>query len=305
MRKLYEFKVSRHDDGRRLDRVLRGLWPTVPLSAIMRSIRKGEVRICGQRAQPSSRLCEGERVSVPWEAPSARGARPMPGPVDVVYIDEHVLVANKPAGLLSQPSSRTSDSLLGRIVAIYGREGGFSPTLVHRLDRNTSGLIMAALDGISLRALSVVMRERKVFKRYWAIVAGDLPDRGEIDLPLEKDTESNITFVSQKGSRALTRYRAISRWKGFTLAEMELVTGRPHQIRVHLAAIGYPIVGDVKYGGLKARRWENVVRPLLHARELSFGDMPDALSALSNMRFIAPLPPDFERLLPPKMALLG
>ncbi|WP_269778908.1 RluA family pseudouridine synthase [Acetomicrobium sp. S15 = DSM 107314] len=302
---MYEFKVSRHDDGRRLDKVLRGLWPAVPLSAIMRSIRKGNVRVCGRKAHPSSRLREGERVSVPWEAPSTRGTRPMPGPVDVVYIDEHMLVANKPAGLLSQPSSRTSDSLLGRIVAMYGREGGFPPTLVHRLDRNTSGLVMAALDGLSLRSLSVAMREGKIFKRYWVVVIGDLPDRGEIDLPLEKDTESNITFVSQRGSRALTRYRAILRWKDFTLAEMELVTGRPHQIRAHLAAIGYPIVGDVKYGGLVARRWENALRPLLHARELSFGDMPDALSVLSNMRLIAPLPPDFERLLPPQTALLG
>jgi 23S rRNA pseudouridine955/2504/2580 synthase len=191
---------------------------------------------------------------------------------------------------------------------MFGRGGaGFSPAAVHRLDRNTTGALAVALTGEALRELERLFKERLVAKRYLAVVVGKLPEKGVIDAPLLKDSARNVVRVAgaETGKSALTRFERLSVQKellsdkGLSLASIELVTGRTHQARVHMAHIGRPILGDRKYGNIEVnRKWREVKRPLLHAFELRFpGDLSGALSGISGKTFRAGLPWDMAVLL--------
>ena len=314
----YNFTLTRDHDGRRLDRTLRSLWPEVPLSAIMRALRKGEVRLDSARVrEPGTRLSAGQVLTVPWEAPgteSRQTERAVCRPIPILWRGEGTLIVTKPADLLVQPDTKGGDSVITRVWGLMEREAPARiagslpnaetkphPAAVHRLDRNTTGVLAVALRGDALRALEVLFKERRVSKRYLAIVVGNALDkfkslgsarggfRGafppefqsvEIDAPLFKDAEANIVCVSREGKPARTRCRCLASDGELSLVEVGLLTGRTHQARVHLAHIGCPILGDRKYGDFEAnRQWKTVHRPLLHAYELAFpDDLPPALS---------------------------
>ncbi len=301
---VYSFKISEHDGGRRLDKVLRKIWPDLPLGGLMRALRKGQVRLDGKKVSCSTRVEQGQLVQVPFEPPqkpSLPKAVPVEGELDTVFGDANVLVLNKPPGLLSQPAGSGDDSLISRVWALTGTAAaGFRPSAVHRLDRNTSGLVVVALTGQALRLLHQVFRERNVSKVYWAIVKGEVPVEGEIDAPILKDRRTNKVQISSEGRSSQTRYRCIESDRGLSLVELELLTGRPHQARVHMAHAGHPILGDPKYGeGGFNSSWSDcgAWRPMLHARSLRFGDLPEPLEALSDKVFTAPLPGDFRQIL--------
>ncbi len=292
----HRFRVSLHDDGRRADKVLRALYPDLPLGALMRAFRKGLIRVDGKKSSCSDHLVQGQEVVVPFEVPEKRELpSPVRGDVDLIYSDANLLVVDKPWGLLTQPALKKDDSVATRLLTMVSPGGGFfRPTPVHRLDRNTSGALLVALNGPALRGLHEAWRDRKVLKIYWAIVAGRAPDYGEIDDPLLKEP-GNRVVVSEKGQEALTRFRRLDGDGSFSLVEIELVTGRPHQARVHLANRGLPILGDVKYGETSINavwRRDGVLRPQLHARSLTFLEMEDPLAYLSGRSFKAPLPED-------------
>ena len=288
----FSLRLSQDHDGRRLDRTLRSVWPELPLSAIMRAIRKGEVRLDSTRArEPGARVRGGQELWVPWEAPGERPAVPRRGTVPILWRGGCALVVNKPAD---------GDSVVTRVWSMLGAaEGGspgFAPTAVHRLDRNTTGVLIVALRGDALRALEDAFRERLAGKRYLAIVVGR-PSREleEIDAPLLKDSEANVVRVSPEGKSARTRCRCLASDGGLSLVELELLTGRTHQARVHLAHVGCPILGDRKYGDFEANRlWRAAARrPLLHALELSFPDgLSPVLRELAGRSFRAPVPKD-------------
>ena len=293
--------LSRDHDGRRLDRALRSIWPEVPLSAIMRALRRGEVRVDAVRVrEPGLRVSEGQSIHVPWEEPGARPIVSRRGlRVPVLWRGAGAMMVNKPAGLLVQPDSAGGDSVITRVWGMLQDEGledpfagGFGPAAAHRLDRNTTGMLAVALRGDSLRALERLFRERRVGKRYLAIVVGSLPGSGAVDAPLEKDAGSNMVRVSREGKTALTRYRRAAGDGELSLASVELLTGRTHQARVHLAYAGCPVLGDRKYGDFDVNRlWRSVRRPLLHAFELSFpGGLDGPLAELSGRTFRARLP---------------
>ena len=297
------FTVSRDQADRRLDRVLRGLYERVPLAAIMRAIRKGEVRVDGRKAAADYRLCEGEVVAIPWAeedkgSPAHAGAA-SPGNCErltVLFRSPDLLCVDKPAGLLSQPDRRGGDSLITRVWRDLAWErDDFCPATISRLDRNVSGVVAVALNAPILRSLSAMMRERLVGKTYAALVHGNLPDEGEIALPLLKDEAKNTVCVSSDGLPSLTRYRTLARYRDAALVELELVTGRPHQARVHLSAIGHPIVGDAKYGGEGGKRGvrDKSARLFLHARALTFPNSADLPSALRGTIIESPLPKEF------------
>lgn len=301
----WQFQINRHDDGRRLDAVLRSMWPGLPLGAMMKYFRKGSVRLDGKRCEPKAHVAEGQFVWVPWEEPGTVGRAETPDgkirrlPLDVLYSDEHVLVINKPAGLLSQPDLKGEDSVVTRALA-YAADPAYPPQLVHRLDRNTSGVMILALDGPTTRALMECFKVRKTDKRYWALVVGELPRRGRIDVPLLKEPEKKLVRVAPSGERAVTEYCRLACSGQFSLAEVHLLTGRTHQIRVHMNHIGHPLLGDVKYGdfGSKGRlKSLGVRRAMLHAKSLTLSGLPVFLSAIEGRAFDAPTPEDFRRVL--------
>lgn len=291
------FTVSADQEGRRLDRVLRGLYKSVPLGAVMKSIRTGAVRVDDRKLSADARLVRGQRVTVPWDDDVAPGitravSAPAP-PIDVIYRDEHIFIANKPAGLLSQPDERGGDSAIGRIVSAlkWGRTD-FRPALIGRLDRNVSGIIAAALSFDAARRLSEMMRASRIRKIYRAIVEGRAPESGEIDFPLLKDARDNIVRSATDGQSALTRFRTVRRADRCSLVELELVTGRPHQARAHMSMIGCPIMGDAKYGS----KTKNGGRICLHALSLGFPDDDSLPPGIAGASYSAPYPRDFQRI---------
>ena len=278
--------------------MLRTLWPQVPLGAIMKAIRKGEVRLDAKKAAQDTRLEEGQFLQVPWddELPhAAPETRKNFAPLETLYRDDFAWIVNKPAGLLTQPDEKDGDSLITRALAEpRWTRADFRPATVQRLDRNTSGAVLIALTGKAQRLLSEMIRERRIHKTYWAVVSGDLPASGEIDSPLLKDPQANKVSIDERGQKALTRFRRLAAGKHYCLAELELVTGRPHQARAHLASIGCPILGGVKYGGDgKVAR-----RPLLHARFVEFPQERELPRAHRGHRHPAECPPRCGHLLP-------
>lgn len=302
--------VTDHHDGRRLDRLLRTLWPAVPLGNIMRSLRTGAVRLDGRKADPSDRVATGQEIVVPWEAPGERPAAESRtfAPIDVIYRDENVWVVNKPVDLLVQPDVKDGDSVLRRVAAMRealrapGAEDGnsFPPAAVHRLDRNTTGVLVVAVSGKAQRELERVFRERFLEKTYLAVVSGTPAPDGSVVAPLLKDPETNTVRVDPSGLSACTRYRTLGRSGGLALVEIELVTGRTHQARVHMAHIDCPILGDRKYGFHDVNndwRRRGARRPLLHAWKIFFGDLRAPVANLSGRTFVAPVPDDMMRLM--------
>ncbi len=291
-----ELVISADHEVRRVDSVLRAIWPGVPLGAIMKAIRTGEVRLDGRRTRGEVRLSEGQRLAVPWED----GAKEVPrtpqkvsartGFLETLYRDEFAWIVNKPAGLLTQPDERGGDSLITRALSELGWDRiDYRPATVQRLDRNTSGAVTIALTGRAQRVLAGLVRERKIKKIYLAVVEGVTEESGRIAMPLLKDARTNTVRIDEHGQPALTLYRRITVFGGRSVVEAELVTGRPHQARAHLSAIGHPIAGDAKYGGKGAKR------PLLHARRVKFPDVPELPPALRGRAIEAPVPRDMKK----------
>ena len=296
------FTVSQDQADRRLDRILRGLYERVPLAAIMRAIRKGEVRVDGRKAAADYRLCQGEIVTIPWTEEEKRnplyadgGSPETHERLAVLFRSQDLLCVDKPVGLLSQPDRKGGDSLITRVWRdLSWKRDNFRPATISRLDRNVSGVVAIALNAPVLRLLSEMMRERSIGKTYAAVVRGNPPDEGEIDLPLLKDEAKNTVYVSRSGLPSLTRYRTLRRYRGAALVELELVTGRPHQARVHLSAIGHPILGDTKYGkhGRQGVR-DKSARLFLHARALTFPNSADLPDELCRIIIESSLPKEF------------
>ena len=289
------FHITKDQAGRRVDRLLRTMWPQVPLGAIMKALRKGEVRLDAKKTSADARLEEGQYLQVPWDddAPAQPAApREAKYPkLPTIYRGEYLWIVNKPAGLLTQPDEKGGDSLITRVLAeLAWSRTDFRPSTVQRLDRNTSGAVLTALTGEAQRHLSELIRGRKIRKVYRAAVAGDIPESGEICLPLLKDPETNTVRVDNAGQDALSRYRKLGGDGRYSAVEIELVTGRPHQARVHLAAIGCPIIGDRKYGS-----GEGAPRPLLHAYSVTFPDDAALPEEIREKTFFAPLPEDMKK----------
>ena len=278
-------------------RVLRGLFGDVPLGAIMRGIRKGQVRLNGEKTTGCERLSEGDTVETPWGEGatvdvSSKDRQYEYPPLTTLYRDGDVWCVEKEAGLLSQPDRSGGDSLITRAWAeLSWIRRDFRPALIHRLDRNVSGVVAIALNAPVLRTLARLMREGHIKKIYRALVWGSAPAFGEIANSLYKDERENKVYVDERGREALTRYRRISGGGRVSLVELELVTGRPHQARVHLASIGHPIVGDTKYG--HKNTGDEASRLMLHAYSLSFPEDLDLPERLRGLMVESPLPRAF------------
>ena len=290
-----EFYITKDQAERRLDRLLRTMYPGVSLGAIMKAIRKGDVRLDAKKAASDTRLAEGQFLQVPWEVKTQKIEMPLvPNSIeavlDVVYEDDYVIAVNKPAGLLTQPDVKGGDSLITRVLQYLNwSRTDFRPSSVQRLDRNTSGIVLVPVTAVALRYLSELIKERRIKKIYKAVVTGAVPNEGEISVSLLKDSITNTVKTDAAGQKALTRYKKIDSNGDISTVELELVTGRPHQARVHMAYIGHPIVGDVKYGGVPG------ARPLLHAFSLEFEHDKNLPCPLRGSVITASIPLDMEK----------
>ena len=286
------FTVTEDDDGIRLDRWFRRNLPQVSFGQVSRWARTGQLRLDGKRAAPGDRILAGQSIRVPpqgeEQAPAPKKAPSRPTLSDdevefvrslVIHEDPAAIVVNKPPGLATQGGTKTNDHL-DRLLDGLAAEGAPRPKLVHRLDKDTSGALLVARSPRAAAAFSKSFSGRTARKVYWAIVVGvpAIAD-GLIDLPLAKQPGTGgekIHVDEAEGQPARTRYRVIER-AGNRAAWVELqpLTGRTHQLRVHLLAIGHPILGDGKYGGQDAFLTGAISRKLhLHARRLRI-DHPD------------------------------
>ena len=288
-----EFLVDQ--EGERFDVFLARRMPGLSRSQGRQLIDDGLALVDGSLERASYRLRFGEMVRVQPAAAPEPLAEAADIPMDVRYEDDDVLVINKQAGLTVHPAPGEREStLVSALLARYPqlRELGdaLRPGLVHRLDRDTSGVMMVAKTAESQERLQAQIRERSVEKRYWAVAIG-APDplEGAIDAPIGRDAgDPRKMAVVERGKASRTEYRVDERFTDSSLIDCKLITGRTHQIRVHLAAIGHPIVGDGMYG----HRSDQIDRQALHARLLAF-DQP---SSGERLQVEAEPPSDFEQL---------
>jgi 23S rRNA pseudouridine1911/1915/1917 synthase len=304
------FVVEGDAAGARLDRFLAERLPDLSRARIQDLIAGACVTLDGRPAKASARLRAGASVAVSVPEPAPATPAPEDIPLRVVHEDAHLLVVDKPAGLVVHPGAGASsgtlvNALLHRVHDLSGVGGVLRPGIVHRLDKGTSGLIVVAKDDATHRALARQFAQRTVRKEYLAVVLG-VPARaqGEIDRPIGRDPvhRRRMAVDAPRARAARSSFRVRERLDAAALLEVTIHTGRTHQIRVHLASVGHPVAGDELYGGrrppasTRAATREalgSLKRPALHAARLEF-DHPAGGGRLS---LVSPLPADLESLL--------
>jgi len=311
MGRTIRLEVPAEEEGERLDRFLARAIEGATRSALQRILKEGGVRVDGALvSKPGLRLRRGMAIELFLAEPEAAPLEPEPIPLDVLYEDEAILVVVKPAGLVVHPGhgrrrGTLVHALLGRPTRLASTGSPDRPGIVHRLDRETSGLLVVAKEDAAYRALRAAFARREVHKTYQAIVWGwPTPPAGKIQAPIGRSRAdpTKMSVRSSRGREAITRYRTVERLPGFAWLEVEILTGRTHQIRVHLASVEHPVVGDTRYGGqpwlrLRDRARVEAIRRFgrlaLHASGLGFAHPVTG----RTLRFESPLPADFERLL--------
>jgi 23S rRNA pseudouridine1911/1915/1917 synthase len=290
----FEFEAG--PDQPRLDDFVASRLPKISLTRIRRLIAEGDVLVNKERSVKGARLKPGDQVSVKIFAAEKSSATPEPIPLDILYEDDHLIVVDKPVGLLVHPSSsEKSGTLLNGLAYHFWKTSGAAirPGLIHRLDRNTSGVIVVAKTPRAHRTLSKHFRERWVKKFYLALVSGRVErNTGEIDAPIGCDSKAwphwRVMPANEGGKPAQTLYRVKRRFAAHTLLELEPLTGRTHQLRIHCNLIGHPIVGDPTYASTAdpATAKTGLKHHLLHASRLVFRHP----ATNQEMSFEAPLP---------------
>ena len=322
--------VNENEAGQRLDKLLAKYLSLAPRSFLYKMMRKKNITLNGKRCEGPEMLKLHDEIrlflsdetigkfSRPlppslWEAGNAggkiKGAKKGPKGPDVIYEDAHILIVNKPSGMLSQKAKDSDYSLVEEIINYLVDSGHipvsqlstFRPSVCNRLDRNTSGLVVAGKSLAGLQVMSEAFHDRSIHKYYQCIVAGKLEEKQVITGFLTKNKHNNqvsISSAEREGSAPImTEYVPLASNDRYTLLEVTLITGRTHQIRAHLASIGHPIIGDRKYGreeeNQEASRKYGIRCQLLHSWKLVMPQLPEPLGYLKGKTFSAPLPPAF------------
>ncbi len=284
------------EPGDRLDKFLVDRCPDLSRSRIKRLIVDGQVTVDGRTPNAGFRLRSGQAVSIQVPEPAPTHMLPQSIPIDVVYEDDDLIVVDKPAGMavhpgIGHPHSTLLNAILGMRPNVAAVGGTLRPGLVHRLDKDTSGLLLVAKTDAAHSGLTRQFKERLVKKRYAALVCGRLvPVAAIIDAPVGRDPgDRKKMAISEDGREASTVYRTIANYPGFTHVDVRPQTGRTHQIRVHFASIGHPVAGDVTYGRADPR----IGRHFLHAAGLEF----DHPVTGARVTFESALPDDLQSML--------
>jgi 23S rRNA pseudouridine1911/1915/1917 synthase len=310
------FRVPRkYPQPKRLDRYLCGRYPQHSRALFQKLIRSGAVLVNGRRSKPSYIVQEDDLIDIELPAVETDVIRPEPIPLDILFEDENIIVLNKPAGIVVHPARGHMTGTIANALRYHTRElstmgGLYKPGIVHRLDKDTTGVLLAAKNDAAHRHLSRQFEKRRVEKEYLAVVRGDLEfDSDVIDRPLGRHTHDRTRMaVRQDGRQSESFYEVIERFGGYSYVRIAPKTGRTHQVRVHLTSLGHPVVGDREYRG-PVPTWRSlgvepenptddpdspvIARQALHARRIRFFyPLTDR-----RMEFTAALPEDFERLL--------
>lgn len=296
-----ELNITGDMSGTRLDLVLSAALEEYSRSFIQKLFENGNISINGQLCRSKKyKASSGDTVQISIPQPEKLKVEPEDIPLDIVYEDDDMLVVDKPAGMVVHPApGNYSSTLVNALMyhcgdALSSINGVIRPGIVHRIDKNTSGLLMVAKTDKAHGALSAQLAEHSITRRYKAIVYNNIKeDEGTVDRPIGRDPGNRlrnaVTDINSK--RAVTHYRVLERFGRFTLIEAQLETGRTHQIRVHMAYMNHPLLGDELYGPAKNR--QGAKRQMLHAGLLGFIHP----STGEYMEFESPIPEDFEAVL--------
>lgn len=316
---MQQLEIGTNEAGQRLDKYLKKLLPQAESSFIYKMLRKKNIVRNGQKTQGSVHLAPGDRITLYFsdetfaKFSASRPFLTVPrAELKILYEDQEILMIDKPAGMLSQKAAASDDSANEQIIQYLLDSGAvtqqtlktFRPSVCNRLDRNTSGILIAGKTLHGLQKMSEQLKERSIKKYYRCIVSGDVRQGQRLKGWLKKDAKSNqVTVTSsdpgqnpkepgtQNSQYIETEYQPVGQGDGCTMLEVHLITGRPHQIRAHLASIGHPVVGDRKYGDPAVNRryykLAGITHQLLHAYRVELAD---------GTQVTAPLPDDFAKI---------
>lgn len=280
----------------RIDKMLGHHFQQYSRSQLQRWIEDGHVQVNGQPVKPKYKLAAGDVVTIEPEKPKKIDLVPENIPLDIVYEDDDVIVVNKPQGMVVHPAPGHPDHTLVNALLYHSPlstiNGEFRPGIVHRIDKDTSGLLMVAKNDMAHRSLAAQLKAKTNEREYVALVHGVIKeDHGTIDAPLGRSPKDRKKqAVVADGRHAVTHFKVLKRYRHYTLVSCRLETGRTHQIRVHMKYIGHPLAGDPLYGPRKTLPGKG---QYLHARLLGFKHPRTG----KQLTFTAPLPPDFQRML--------
>lgn len=303
-----KISVNKNDAGNRLDKFINKCFPNIPYSLLYKYIRKKRIKVNGKKEEISYRLKENDILELYIndelleKSNKSSDFKAASEDIEILYEDDNIMIINKKAGLIVHPDDDIKvDCLVNRIKNYLFKKGefnpenenSFAPALVNRIDRNTSGIVIAAKNAESLRILNLKMKERELHKKYICILCGTLKKDSEISKAfLDKNSSENKVYISDKMKNKnyktiLTKYLVIDKSKKFTLAEIELLTGRTHQIRAHMAYLGHPLLGDGKYGVNRINREMGYKYQALCAYKLKFDfkDKDNLLGYLDGKEF--------------------
>ncbi|MGN1320476.1 MAG: RluA family pseudouridine synthase [Acutalibacteraceae bacterium] len=284
------FEITKNDANQRLDKFIAKACPTMPQGLMYKYIRLKRIKVNGKRGEISTRLNIGDRVDAYVNDEFFAEIAPKydflssPARLNIVYEDENILLADKEQGLIVHPDKNEyRDTLIGRIQHYLYQKGeydpksenSFKPSLANRIDRNTGGIVIAAKNAEALRILCEKIKNREIDKRYLAVIHGVPKHKSQtLEGYLQKNTDKNKVYLSNKKTdnnlTVKTRYNTLASKNGLSLIEVELITGRTHQIRAHMASIGHPLLGDGKYGKLQNDKKMGFDKQALYSYKLTF-----------------------------------
>ncbi len=298
------FTITKMDDGQRLNRFLEKTVPLLSGSMMYKSLRTKRIKVNGKRAEASTRLSEGDLVELYLSDEMFDKSKKQPDfmraskQITILYEDNNIILMNKPAGLLVHDDSNTSsDTMINRLLRFLFERGdyvpnseeSFTPALCNRLDRGTEGIVIAAKNPDALREMNRIIKERLIKKHYLAAVVAKPPKNGKYTANLFKDEKHNTVFISTTpvpGSKTIvTAFSTLKEGDGLWLLDVDLITGRTHQIRAHLKHLGCPILGDGKYGDGHINRRYRVTRQALAAYRIRF-DLSEHLSEFPTLAYL-------------------